>query len=79
MVHNTLYNQFYNFALLKAAAPLKGTIIEFAIYHAKKYEKQKMKKKSFKKTIKKYRDWGMHLFLLPIFQYKKQKLINNRS
>ena len=49
MFHNTLYNQFYNFAPLKAAAPLKGTIIEFAIYHAKKYEKQKMKKKVLKK------------------------------
>ena len=53
MVHNTLYNQFYNFAPLKAAAPLKGTIIEFAIYHAKKYEKQKMKKKVLKKNNKK--------------------------
>ena len=45
MVHNTLYNPFYNFAPLKAVAPLKGTIIEFAIYHAKKYEKQSFKKK----------------------------------
>ena len=46
MFRNVLYNPFYAFNPLKAAAPLTRTLKELAIFQAKKINKMRKSKKN---------------------------------